>query len=498
MVKFIDKLRQRLTSTPTDEAMTQFDNLFDIAADGIIVFDHRQRIVRFNKGAETVFGYTKEEVTGKPIDILLPSRFTESHKDEMRAFAAEGKQARLMGERRGISGRRKNGEEFPAEASISTAVVNGKPVFYTILRDISQRKQTEKELRKSEERFRGIFEHTNDAILIINPMAGTIVDVNPIGCRMFGFSHAEMTKMMIADIHPKDSPRFRKFAQSVVKQGDGWTDELICMTKSGEHISAEISASLVDFGDKRLMIALFRDITERKKVEQMKSDFVSNVSHELRTPLTSMKLYTHLMMVNPKNNEKYMQRMVREVERQEYIIEDLLRLSRLDHGDASLVLKPTDLNILAAEFVVDRAPLARTRQLTLTFEGMDELPLVMADRNLVAQVLSVLITNALNYTPENGRVTVTTTSKESNWAGFRVSDTGIGIDPEDREHLFERFYRGVVGRQSEEPGTGLGLAIAKEIIERHQGQIEIESTGVPGEGTTFTIWLPTNAVPFEK
>ena len=497
MINLFDILRKWIAGSrvhhdpeiSADVAKAQFDNLFDIAADGVIIFDHHQRIVRFNKGAEAIFGYTRAEAIGKPIDILLPPRFIESHKGDMRAFAAVNEAARLMGEHSEITGRRKSGEEFPAEASISTAVVNGQIVFYTILRDISQRRQAEAALRRSEERFRRIFEHSNDAILVVDPMGGRIINVNPTACRMFGFSSEEMTGMNIADIHPDDSLRFREFAQSVVKQGEGWADELTCLTKSGAALPVEISASLIDIGDRRLMIALFRNITERKEIERMNA-FVSNVSHELKTPLTSMKMYSYLIALKPEKQEEYMKKLIREVERQEYIIKDLIRLSQLDHGKSALALSPTNLNEMAAEFVTDRTPLAQTRRLALTFEGKPHLPLVLADEGLLGQVLSILLTNAFNYTPVGEVVTVSTVSQGNAWAGFRVSDSGQGILPEDQAHLFERFYRGAAGRGAREPGTGLGLAIAKEIVEQHHGRIEVKSTGVPGEGTAFTVWLP--------
>jgi len=119
--------------------------------------------------------------------------------------------------------------------------------------------------------------------------------------------------------------------------------------------------------------------------------------------------------------------------------------------------------------------------------------------------LSILMTNAMNYTPAGGDITVCTLAEEiegSSWVGFAVSDTGPGVLPEDREHLFERFFRGKAGRDSAAPGTGLGLAIAHEIVQRHGGRIEVHSSGIPGEGTTFQVWLPasseTECVPLKE
>lgn len=145
------------------------------------------------------------------------------------------------------------------------------------------------------------------------------------------------------------------------------------------------------------------------------------------------------------------------------------------------------------EYVTDRAPLAKQRQLSLMLDTNTPLPAVQADEQMIGQVVSILLTNALNYTPAQGQVTVRTQAAErqgQKWAGFMVQDTGLGLTPEDQKRLFERFFRGRAGRESAAPGTGLGLAIAREIVEKHRGRIEVQSEG-PGKGATFTVWLPT-------
>ena len=134
--------------------------------------------------------------------------------------------------------------------------------------------------------------------------------------------------------------------------------------------------------------------------------------------------------------------------------------------------------------------------MTLTIKAFEPLPCALADEQMTGQVLSAILTNALNYTPAGGSVTVSTQIEENKgriWTGFAVSDTGPGISVEDQERLFERFFRGKTGRASTSPGTGLGLAIAREIVYRHGGRIEVSSAGIPGKGTTFSVWLPTSA-----
>jgi signal transduction histidine kinase len=135
--------------------------------------------------------------------------------------------------------------------------------------------------------------------------------------------------------------------------------------------------------------------------------------------------------------------------------------------------------------------LAGSQGLTLWEDLADDLPLAMADEKLLTQVITNLMTNAMNYTPAGGQVVVKTAAKHlegGDWVTITVRDTGYGISPEDHEHLFERFFRGQAAQETGAPGTGLGLAICKEIIDRHQGRITAEST--LSEGSEFTVWLP--------
>ncbi len=228
-------------------------------------------------------------------------------------------------------------------------------------------------------------------------------------------------------------------------------------------------------------------------LSRVKDEFVSNVSHELRTPITSLRLRHHLLVRQPERSAEHLEVVKREIDRLESLIEDLLTLSRLDQDRIEFKLGPVDLNALIADYVSDRQPLAAGRMLDLAFTPAPGLPLVQADGHLIGQVIGILLTNALNYTPSGGRISVKTCLRatgEVTWAGFSIQDTGPGILPEEQGEIFTRFYRGEAGRASGIPGTGLGLAIAQEIVARHQGNIEIASAGIPGNGTTFSVWLP--------
>jgi signal transduction histidine kinase len=184
----------------------------------------------------------------------------------------------------------------------------------------------------------------------------------------------------------------------------------------------------------------------------------------------------------------------RETNRLELIIEDLLALSRLDRGDDVIKPDSTELNELVQTLVNDRRQLVAQAELTLQFNPMSDLPMILVDASMITQVLSILLTNAVNYTPRGGDIIVSTQVREDTDAciGFCVQDTGYGITAVEQAQLFTRFFRGEASKQVGSAGTGLGLAIAKEIVDQHRGEIEIQSTGVPGEGTSVFVWLPPN------
>jgi signal transduction histidine kinase len=228
-----------------------------------------------------------------------------------------------------------------------------------------------------------------------------------------------------------------------------------------------------------------------QELDKMKDQFVSNVSHELRTPHANIKLYLRLLEHGkPEKYVEYMQTLHREVARQEKMIDYLLDISRLERCVTPIEAIPTDLNQLLDQLLIDRTILAAQRGLTLDYQPAHDLPKALADPAGLTQVFSNLVTNAVNYTPSGGVVTVTTASRQhdgSDWVTFTVKDTGQGISTKELPHLFQRFYRGEVGRKATAPGTGLGLAICKDLINRLGGQITVDSE--PGHGAAFTVWL---------
>ena len=349
------------------------------------------------------------------------------------------------------------------------------------------------ELSRSHDQLDAILNNSPETILLLSP-EGEIGMANAAARVALGFSAGELVGTFVFDlIEAGMVSDFRKILEKVFHSASEQRLELIALRKDTTSFESEISLSPITEGASvAAAVCMIRDVSAWKELGRMKDAFVSNVSHELRTPITSMRLHHSLLSLNPEKSKIYLERLDREITRLDDLIEDLLRLSRLDQGRVEMQLEKIDLNRMVAETVEDRIPIAESNGLGVIYNAYPETAFVNADEGLLAQVLSVLLTNAINYTPAGGRITVSVDRENTSGSpryGFKVLDTGLGIDPEERSHLFERFFRGKSGRNSGAPGTGLGLAIAQEIMQLHHGRIEVHSSGVAGEGTEFSVWL---------
>lgn len=229
-----------------------------------------------------------------------------------------------------------------------------------------------------------------------------------------------------------------------------------------------------------------------QELDEMKSRFISNVSHELRTPIANLQFRMELLQHDVESNrEAHIGMLNQSLSHLEALIEDVLDLSRLERDKTEIKFSAVDLNIITRQVVDSQEPRAMAMGTQLLFKSKEDVPLVRGNHVYLLRVVSNLVINALNYTPA-GTVTVQTYAHNGRVC-FEIVDTGIGIRPEDRPYIFDRFFRGQDVNQSSISGTGLGLSIVKEIVEIHDGDIEIESE--IGLGTTFRIWLPIADTP---
>ncbi|MDO4572721.1 MAG: ATP-binding protein, partial [Clostridia bacterium] len=236
------------------------------------------------------------------------------------------------------------------------------------------------------------------------------------------------------------------------------------------------------------VVGLFKDMTELERLETMRRDYVANVSHELRTPLTAIRgLLEPLsdgMITDEETRLRYYRIMLREVVRLSRLITDTLELSRLQSGSEHMEITAVDLQELLVDTHQNYLNEARQKGISLILRA-ERVPFVMTDADRIEQILVILIDNAMHYTPPGGSITLEAAETEGQQVLVSVSDTGCGISPEDLPHIFERFYK--TDKSRREGGTGLGLSIAKQIIDKLDEAIYVESA--PGQGSSFHFTL---------
>lgn len=220
-------------------------------------------------------------------------------------------------------------------------------------------------------------------------------------------------------------------------------------------------------------------------------EFLADVSHELRTPIAAIRTFIELLLEragdDPATRAEFLRSAEEQLERLDWLAQNLLELSRLDSGIALLDLRPDDLRVSVESAVEQARPTADRRRLELSLSLPPEPVRIRHDPQRIGQVVANLVGNALKFTPSGGRVSVRVVPRDDG-AQIIVSDTGVGIDPRELPRIFERFYRGTAAGDARSSGSGLGLAIVKSIVDMHHGRIEVESR--VGHGSTFTVTLP--------
>ena len=257
-------------------------------------------------------------------------------------------------------------------------------------------------------------------------------------------------------------------------------------------LKVRITPLLDEYGSIAGAVGLISDITSMELLEKTRREFVANVSHELRTPLTAMRGLVEPMrdglVKTEEARQRYLDIILRETMRLSRLINDLMELSRLQSGGLSLECAPVHMDTLFADLQEKYRSTAEDHGLSfsLTFDP-EKSPVVWSNADRVEEVLVILLDNAIKYTPEGGEVSLgSVVSGTRLW--ISVSDTGVGIEPEDQKHIFDRFYK--VDKSHTTRGSGLGLSIAKEMLQRLGSELTVES--VPGKGSTFRFSLPLN------
>lgn len=522
-----------------------FEAIVSIAADAIISVDDEHRIVVFNEGAERIFRYRFEDVRGERLDMLLPERFRAVHRRHMQAFATGGTNARRMGEREEIVGLRANGEEFPAEASISRVHIDGERYLTVLLRDVSDRKKAE-----ARERFLAQSTEVLTASLdydeTLRRLARLAVPGLADWCVIYLEEDGELRRLETAHADPdKDAllARLRAYAMDpsrphpvfpVIETGEAELIEefppslMASIAQDEEHLellqTVGIGSVIIvplgardetlgaialvnDPGGRRFLpedLALAQEMGDRAALAvdnaglyrqartaiAARDEVMSVVSHDLGNPLSAIFVGTRLLrrrLDGPGEDAAALRQVDdirRAAEQMERLINDLLEIQRIEAGHLVIEPEPCFTGALLEDAGRTLKPLAEEKNIELRWDdrtGPDAA--VHADPSRILQVLSNLVGNAIKFTPEGGRVVVSV-ENGSEVTSFAVTDTGPGIAPAELPHVFDRFWQ---SRQRYRHGVGMGLAIAKAIVEAHGGSIAVESE--EGSGSTFRFTL---------
>jgi two-component system sensor histidine kinase SenX3 len=250
-----------------------------------------------------------------------------------------------------------------------------------------------------------------------------------------------------------------------------------------------IGTRLIDDGHRPLgVIAIIEDVSERRRLEEIRRDFVANVSHELKTPIGALGLLAETLTVEPDPviAQRLASRIHTEAFRVSRIIDDLLDLSRIE-SEETPPREPIYINLVMAEAVERVRAAAEQRRITIEMDEPDPPIHVIGDRRQLVSAMHSLLENAVTFSPEEGVVRVAGSQVDGD-VRLSVSDKGVGIPARDLERIFERFYRVDHGRSRETGGTGLGLSIVRHVANNHRGRVEVDSR--EGEGSTFTLVLP--------
>lgn len=356
-------------------------------------------------------------------------------------------------------------------------------------------------------RLTAVVDSSHDAIF--STSLDTVIDSwNPGAERIYGYSAEEAKGQQVSILIPEDYRHEMEWVRGEVTAGRSVQDfETIRVRKDGERIDVSMTISPILDSTARVIgfSAVARDITERKRAEKeleqareeterLKQEFFALISHELRTPLTSLKGYADLLLTGaggelPEQGRHFVEILMRNTGRLERLVDDLLLVARLESGTFTVETSEVDLQRIVANCVEAAKPAAEDKDIELTLDAQT-VGNCSGDRHRLEQLLDNLISNALKYTPEGGRVE-TRLQRENGHVRIEVQDSGIGIPEEEQQYLFDQFFRASTAKADSIPGVGLGLTIVKAIAEAHRGRVEVESR--QGLGTIFRVELPVRS-----
>ncbi|ERI08617.1 two-component system histidine kinase PnpS [Aneurinibacillus aneurinilyticus] len=347
-------------------------------------------------------------------------------------------------------------------------------------------------IQENEKRLESILNNMFSGMILISD-SRRIVMMNAAAEKLLGYE----AKNFMGHLHTEigKSSGLSLIIDRCLETGEKIREEIHVYYPEEHIIDANLGAYTNEDGEIKGVIVLLHDITAIRRLEKMRSEFVANVSHELKTPITSIKGFTETLLdgalEDAEISRSFLTIINEESDRLNRLITDILDLSKIEQKRMPLKVEEINLDKLIKETVRIIREEARAKNIAIYLPTEKNL-IIEGDKDRIQQIILNLVSNAINYTPDNGEVTITLQERDSKSIEMKIADTGIGIPPEHISRIFERFYRVDKARSRESGGTGLGLAIVKHLIDSHHGMIHVESE--EGRGTTFTVILPRRQV----
>ena len=510
-----DITQQKQAEEALRESEERFRSIVETTNDAIISADSSGKTIFWNKAAEKMFGYSFEEAVGKPFSIIIPETIQSSHEETYHRAAATGKSEHI-GQTMESRSKRKDGSEFPVEISTSFWVAGDNTFITALIRDTTERKQSDAALRESGERFRSIMENANDAIFFVDSR-GNIRLFNRKAEELYGYTadeivgkpHSVLVPKRLQEIHNKWMEKFLSLDESAIS---GKIVEGIGERKDGSEFYVETSTALLKQGGETYLVAILRNITDRKKAEEERVKLESQlrqsqkmeavgllaggIAHDFNNILTAIIGYASLLQMKMKGDDPlrpYLEQILTSSQRATNLTQSLLAFGRKQIINPKPV-KTNEIITRMEKLLVRLIGEDIDLKVILTDEDIT----VMADSGQIEQALMNFATNSRDAMPQGGHFMIETQravidndyvkthgyGKPGEYVLISVSDSGTGMDEKTREKIFEPFFTTKeVGK-----GTGLGLAMVYGIIKQHNGYINCYSE--PGKGTTFKIYLP--------
>ena len=492
--------RKRLSQQEVEEsteAVKRLRSVVNHVLDGIVTIDHRGTVTTFNPAAERIFGFAASEVIGQNVKLLMPEPYHGQHDGYLAGYLQTG-EAKIIGIGREVVGRRKDGSTFPMDLAVSEFRLGDERYFTGIVRDITERKRAEAELRL----LNDVVEQSMQPFAMTD-LGGRILRANGAFERLTGYTEQELHDLTYQQLTPERWHEMEgKCVAHTLATGQAARFEKEYRKKDGSLIPVEVVMDLrrTAPGEAQCFCKFVNDISERKRAEAELREtadelarsnidlqqFAYVASHDLQEPLRAVAGCVQILQRRYKGQldaraDELIGHAVDGVRRMQTLIDDLLAYSRVgtrgkgfEATDANSVLKAALANLSAS---VTEAGAVVTH---------DDLPTVMADGAQLTQVFQNLLSNAIKF--RGGRrpaLHVGVRRGQGEWV-FSVTDNGIGIEPGYFDRIFVIFQR--LHTRNEYPGTGIGLAICKKIVDRRGGRMWVESE--PGRGSTFFFTVP--------